>query len=464
MTRRLLAACIGLSVAVLAALVVPLGLSFAQGERDELLARVERDAVALAFFVEDDLDPAAADLGLDLTEVVDAYRERTGGRAVIVDATGRTLADGDPIDADGIGRNLSTRPEIAAALAGHVDSGIRSSETLGGRIVYVAVPVASGGTVDGAVRVTYPTDVVDERVQRRWLELAGLSAVTLVAATLIALVLARSVVAPLRRLETAAGRLGGGDLSVRAPDRTGPPEIRALATAFNGMATRLEELMTAQQHFVADASHQLRTPLTALRLRLGAIEAAGAARDEVDAATAEVERLSRLVDGLLALARADRAAPAAGDRIDVGAFLEERRDAWQPVAEDAGIAVEVAAAPGTTLVASRDRLAQVVDNLIANAIDASPHGGVVRLAGGTRAGRTEVHVADEGPGLAPDERSRAFDRFWRGPTARRSGGLGGSGLGLAIVRRLVEADGGTVRLGVASGGGVDAVVSYPTGG
>ena len=456
MTRRLLATTLGLTFVVLLVLVIPFGRTFREREREDLLARVERDAVAIAFLVEDELDPEATDTGIDVVAVADEYEARFGGRVVIVGRDGIALADSEPPAGEaGVGRDFSTRPEFIEALDGAVSTGTRDSDTLGTGLVFVAIPVASGGSVDGAVRITYPTAEVDSRVQRQWVLLGGLSAVTLLTAAFLAVVLGRSVARPLRHLQDAAAALGGGDLGRRAAVEEGPPEVRSLATAFNRMADRLEALVTAQDHFVADASHELRTPLTALRLRLEALEPG----DDVDAAVAEVARMARLVDGLLALARADRPDSAAtAVAVPLAPFVEERCEAWEPLAADAGVRLEFTAAGGAAL-ANPDRMAQVVDNLVANALDAAPEGSTVRLLAVADGQRAEVHVIDEGPGLPPADRERAFDRFWRA-SSRRSR-FGGSGLGLAIVQKLVVADGGDVRLDEAPGGGIDAVVRYP---
>ena len=233
------------------------------------------------------------------------------------------------------------------------------------------------------------------------------------------------------------------------------------------MAQRLEELVGAQESFVADASHQLRTPLTALRLRLENLEAQlddPEAIDDLAAARAETSRLSRLVDGLLALARADRR--RSGDErfpIRLDDFIAERLDAWQPVTEEYGVEL-VGLGGGQRAMASPDRLAQVLDNLLANATDVSPGGSrlVIRANAATDGRHVEIHVVDQGPGLDPDQRRHAFDRFWRAEGGRAGSGrgeLGGSGLGLAIVRQLVLADGGSVELAESPDGGVDAIVT-----
>jgi signal transduction histidine kinase len=479
-TRRLLASYLLLTVVVLVILEVPLGLAFADHELDQLLSDVERDAFAIAAFVEEELEEPeahgdgessaeAAGEGMDLDTLARNYEDRTGGRLVIIDGSGLALADSSP-PAEGE-RYFDERPEVARALEGEVATGARDSDTLGSSIVYVAVPVASGGTVHGVVRISYPTHEVDVRIREHWLRLGGIAVVSLVGAAALGVGLARSVTAPLDRLQTAATALGSGDLTARAPSDAGPPEVRSLARDFNDMAERLEELVRSQESFVADASHQLRTPLTALRLRLENLEAEvdPDQQRDVEAAGREVARLSRLVDGLLALARADRESGQVGaELVDLVALARERVEVWRPLAgeEDVELVLDERAPPPAARVTS-DRVAQVLDNLIANAIDAtasSGHGGRVgvRVAATTSlasAGEVELHVVDDGPGLSDEERERAFDRFWR--ASREGGRLGGSGLGLAIVEKLVRADGGTVELRAAHQGGVDAVVRYP---
>lgn len=453
MTRRFVLAFLALTVFVLLVLVVPLGISASNRERDRLTLDLERDARVIGSFAEDTLEGIADE---DLQAVADDYADKTGARAVIVDARGRLVGDSDPVEGAG---NYRDRPEIADALGGEVAAGTRRSDTLDTDLLYVAVPVASGGEVHGAVRLTYPTTEVDERVQRVWLTLGGVAAVSLLAAGVIAVALARSVTRPLRELQAAATALGGGDLSAHAPHDHGPPEVRALARAFNDTSRRLEELIGAQDAFVADASHQLRTPLTALRLRLENLEADAAppVATELAAALDECDRLSRLVDGLLALARADKAAASAtAVPIDLASALAERRDIWVPMAEERGVDLVVESGPVLRASATPDRVSQVLDNLIDNALEVSPAGSAIHLSVVASPTGPALHVTDQGPGLTPDQRERAFDRFWQGPE-----GTGSSGLGLAIVQKLVQADGGHVDLREAPGGGLDAVVQLP---
>jgi signal transduction histidine kinase len=449
MTRRLLASYLSITAFVLLIIEVPLGVTFARAERDRLVAAVERDATVLATVVEDTLE-AGATSGLD--PVAAGYQDRTGGRVVVVDRAGVTVADSDP-PAPGR-RDLSPRPEIAAALRGQHTAGSRSSATLGGSFLYVAVPVASQGRVYGAVRITYPTSTVDARVRRVWLALAGVAAVVLGVVALVGLALARSTTRPLWALEQATTAVAGGQLQARAPTDRGPPEVRRLAAAFNDMAARLSRLLDSQRAFVADASHQLRTPLTALRLRLENLEATtpAAAAGDLGAAVAETGRLARLVDGLLVLARAE-AAPGRREVVDLAAVVADRRVAWAPLAAEQKVELTVHPTSATPVWAVPRALEQALDNLLANALRVAPAGSRIQLAIRQVGGWVELHVIDQGPGMPADQRQRAFDRFWRGPANDRDG----TGLGLAIVRQLLEASGGTAELHPNPGGGLDAV-------
>jgi len=434
---------------VLASFEVPLGVQNQRSERRDVTANVAHDATVLAADAEDavqaptrpQLDALAA-----VAAVAASYTNRTGGRVVIVDRRGFAL-----IDTSGRVRgreSFASRPEITAALAGRYPSGVRSSRTLHERLLYVAVPISSGGRVHGAVRITYPLSAIDARVTRYWLILGLIGGVVLIGAALVGLGAARFVTRPLQRLEEAAAAVGDGHLEARADVGGGPPEVRSLASVFNETVAKLERLVHAQEEFVADASHELRTPLTALRLRLETMPE-GVDRD---AALRESLRLSSLVDGLLALARAD-SGDDGGKPVDATAIVLERVEAWQPLAAENEVEL-VADVDGLPAVHSlRGRLAQVLDNLVANALEVSPAGSTVTISGRAAGPWVEIHVVDEGPGLTPEQRERAFDRFWRAGS-----GEGGTGLGLAIVRRLVTVDDGDVELRDAEGGGIDAVV------
>jgi signal transduction histidine kinase len=459
MKRRLLWSYLSITALVLVVLVIPLGVSYANSVERRLTSDIQHDAFALAIRTQAPLDSAATDPASveRLEALTREYHASAGGRVLIVDAQGRAIADSDRTTDGhasegpagvGTGRDFSNRAEIASALDGSQVSGIRSSRTLGEDLLYVALPIGSAEGIQGAVRITYPASVVGDRIREMWLLLAATAGVVLGIVFLASLLLARSMTRPLGELRSAAGRLGAGDLAVRAEVPKGPAELTELAESFNTTAARLEQLVNAQRGFVADASHQLRTPLAALRLRLEILEADvdGAVADDLDGALAEVERLSRLVDALLALARTEHAVSEPVP-VSLAAIVGGRCDAWDAFAAERHVRIESSIVGAPYARATPGRLEQVVDNLLNNALEVAPADSVVRLEASSRGGIARIVVSDQGPGMSADERARAFDRFWQSSVARREGRPNGHfGLGLAIVRELVVGDGGDIIL------------------
>jgi signal transduction histidine kinase len=453
-TKRLLATYVTLTIVVLAALEIPLGIQYGRSERRDLTNGIVRDALVMATFAEDPLERGLSTPSVQLSTAARNYATDPGGRVVVVNGRAVSILDTESAP----GRSFASRPEFAAALATHptIATGSRHSNTLGTDLIYAAVPItAPGGSRLGALRITYPTSALDSRVTRYWLLLAAIGGVVLAAATAVGLRFARTLARPLSALEHAAAAVGAGDLTARAPARSGPPEVRAVAARFNETVEQLDGLLHSQQEFVADASHQLRTPLTALRLRLENLErdvAAGAQRD-LEAALAEVERLARLVDGLLVLARADATKPAP-EPVDLAAVASGRVEHWSLQAAERKVELAADLPAGLHGLATPGALEQVLDNLLSNALAVSPPGSTIRIAGRDAGERVELRVTDEGSGMTAEQRARAFDRFWRaGPSST------GTGLGLAVVHRLVTADGGQVELRESPGGGLEAVIS-----
>jgi signal transduction histidine kinase len=458
-SRRFLATYIALALVVLVALEIPLGIQYGRSERRDLTGRIEQDALLMATFAEDSLERGLTKPPAGLTRVAGRYQQHPGGRVVIVDANGLALLDTKPPYPGR--RSFASRPEFASALRGRIATGVRHSKTLGTNLIYVAVPVASGGVIRGAVRITYPTATLDTRVHRYWLILGATGGVVLLLATAVGIQFARTLTRPLSQLEQTAAAVGAGDLQARASTTIGPPEMRTLASEFNQTVSRLDDLLRSQREFVADASHQLRTPLAALQLRLENLErdVDDAGKPSIEGALAEVNRLGHLVEGLLTLARAD-ASRRNPERIDVARLVAARVDAWSEELAMRHMTVETQVPQDTEVLATPGSLEQVLDNLISNALHAMSPGGRVTVVAAGANGAVELVVGDTGPGMTPEQRSRALDRFWR------AGPAGGTGLGLAIVDRLVTADGGTIELRDAEGGGLEVVVDLPgaTGG
>ncbi len=268
-------------------------------------------------------------------------------------------------------------------------------------------------------------------------------AAALVASLLAGYLLAARTAAPLRRFATTAADVDAGDLSPRIPtDPSSAAELRVLADSFNHMLDRLEDAFARQRSFVSDASHELRSPLTAIR---GQIEVLAREPDpdaeavrRVEAATlAELGRVERLVEELLALARLDEGVgPSRGD-LDAAPFIDEVVTAAPGGAELGDVAEGRVDADG-------EMVARVVRNLIENARRHAGPDGTVRVSSAALDGRLRIRVDDDGPGIPPHERERIFDRFHRSDAARARSS-GGAGLGLAISRAIVEAHGGSIR-------------------
>ena len=437
-------------VLAVVALLVPLASSVADRVDAEVRSQARAQADVVAASASDAIAPPDVE-GLD--DLAERSARAVRGRVIVTGPDGLLLADsGDAAR----GTDYSTRPEIAAALAGRADQRERDSETLGERLLATSIPVRRDGAPAGAVRVTQSVDAVDRAVRRAWIGLAFVGLLVVGLGLGAGWLLAGQITGPVRRLDEAARRVGEGDLSARAPVE-GSSEQRTLARTFNETAARLERLLASQREFVADASHQLRTPLAGLRLRLEAARGDTADREQqrdLDAAVGEVDRLAAMVGELLELSRAgERDAPA--EDVDLGDAIRRAAARWSDAAAERGQRVEVAPEPAGVTRCPRADLDRVLDALVENALHYSPAGATVVLA--ARHGR--VVVLDEGPGVDPGEAEAVFDRFHRGSAGRR--GPAGTGLGLPIARTLARGWGGDVALRRRDEGGTAAEVSVP---
>jgi len=296
----------------------------------------------------------------------------------------------------------------------------------------------SGGEVDESSRFSSIKDAQDD-VEKTFFLIGGAA---LLAALLAGYLLAARTAAPLRRFAETAAEVDVGDLSPRLDsDPAAASELRALADAFNHMLDRLEDAFARQRRFVSDASHELRSPLTAIRGQLEVLarnEAPDAAevRRVEGLALAEMARVERLVEDLLALARLDEGVAPAPQELAADSFLRELIDAGDGE-------VEVGELAEGSLHADPDLIAQVLRNLIDNARRHAGAGGRVSVSSVTVSDGLCVRVDDDGPGIPAAERERVFDRFHRTESARDRAS-GGSGLGLGIARSILASHGGRI--------------------
>lgn len=456
MRSRLLLVMVGVVAIVLFVHDVPLARHLERVERDRLNTSLERDAFILAGRAEESLESGTTESDPVIRAIVARFNAEEDVRVAIVDADLIGVIGSD--DAV-VGEDYSNRPEMQQALTGAPDTGERFSRTLGEELFFVAVPVLSGDDVVGVVRLSAPERVVADRVSGKVRGLGLVAAISLLIAVAVAWLFARSVTRPLDDLEAATRRLAAGDLTTRANDDAGPPEVRGLADSFNTMASQLQRLLDQQRSFAGDASHQLRTPLTALRLRLEqaamTVAADDPAAEPIEEALNETERLRRMIEGLLMLSRAEGAAVVV-DTVDIAEIARERADYWRPLADERGVSIDVQAPSSLDALAVAGGAEQIIDNLVDNALEVSPSGSTVRVVAEPVDGAIVLHVIDQGPGLTEEQRARAFERFWRADGAP----LGGSGLGLAIVQQLAVAGGGTASLHDAPEHGLDARVRF----
>jgi signal transduction histidine kinase len=432
-------------VLAVVALEVPLIISIRDRVDAEVKSQALSQAELFAVTLEDELRTRE---GLD--EVTERAAEQVRGRVIVVGPGGRLVADS--AGEERLGIDYSTRPEIATALDGDSSQEQRESDTLDETILATAVPILQPGTTTtvGAVRVTQSVDAVNRATWRATLGLVAIGLLVLVLGLGAGALIAGQVAGPVRRLDQAARRVAEGDLSARA-EVEGSAEQQRLARTFNDMTSRLERLVSSQREFVADASHQLRTPLSGLRLRLEEARASTAdadAHEEIDAGLRELDRLSAMVSELLVLSQAGEV-DAPPERVDLEDAARRAEARWDG-ADGGRVRSSGDPADGFVPLADLDR---AIDALVENAI----HYGNGEVEVRARAGAVEV--LDRGPGLTDEDLEAVFERLHRGVAGRA--GPNGTGLGLPIARELARRWGGDVTLGNRDGGGARATLTVP---
>jgi signal transduction histidine kinase len=438
---RLVLAFAYILLAVIIALTIPLALNLSRRAQSEVETDTLLTAQTLAAYLTSEnlgepqqIERIVAGVGPEIE------------RVVVTNLKGTVTYDSDGEDLDQ-NFNTSQRPEVQRALQGVPNAEIRFSETEGRDLLVAAAPVIDQQQI-GAIRLTRDFSQIEAARRRSIVGLIIIGLAAVGAGVLIAFGLAGSIAQPVRQLAGTAHRLGEGDLTARAGELgSGTSEVKELAASFDEMAARLERTVQAQREFVANASHQLRTPLTGMKLRLeGAIAIASDddLRRQLEAADREVDRLSEIVDRLLVMAREiEQGSPT---HVDLGDAARRAAERWRERAERLSSTL-TSSGPGALAQGNPTDVDQILDNLLDNSLAYAP--GTIEIETGQEDGSAWVSVRDHGAGISPDERTRVTERFYRG----RQTAPGGSGLGLAIASDLAEKWGGSLTVAAANGGG-----------
>lgn len=380
-----------------------------------------------------------------LDELAATNSKTTKGRVLIVDSKGFALSDS--AGPGRTGADYSTRPEIAAAIKGEKVQDERYSQTLKRDILATAVPVVHLGKTVGVVRITQSTDEIGTSIQRAILTLVAIGLIVLLLGLTAGWFIADALTRPMRQLEETAERVTAEDLNVRA-DVTGPSEQRKLATAFNSMLERLAEFIEEQNQFLRDASHQLKTPVGAIRQRLQEIEALSdnpEVREQAQKADETAVRMKSITDNMLHLAHLMTDETPHIELLDLESYAKALVSRWQAGNRTLETDVEIvlgSTAPGADPygACAREHLDTITDALVENSVAYSGGAGPIEISVVDHG----LQVLDRGPGIDADDAEVIFRRFVRGKAGQAR--PAGTGLGLAMAREVAQNMGGNVTL------------------
>jgi signal transduction histidine kinase len=366
-----------------------------------------------------------------------------------------------------LGIGHTTLPASLTTTVSHGDVAVQTTRVLGSPRLFVGVPLPS---VNASTYLVTNLSDIEQTLRVLLAALAAAAAATALLGAAVGAAASRRALKPVTDVSTAAVAIAQGELGTRLPVDTADPDLRGLTESFNAMADRLEERILRDARFTSDVSHELRSPLTTLAASLDVLDAHRAeldprGRQALELMTGDVHRFQRLVADLLEIARSD--ADVGGltlDEVDVSELVHNAVAGAVRLAEGAAMPrVEISEdAAHLRLLVDKRRFGRVMGNLIENGqIYAGGVTSVVVAKDEARAG-VVITLSDEGPGIAPEERTKIFDRFYRGGVSGRRGSTEGSGLGLAIVDEHVRRHGGSVSVEEGPGGrGTSFVVRLP---
>ncbi len=377
------------------------------------------------------------------------YFELYGTRVLVIDRSGSPWVDGGD---EQLVLDETTTAQIQLALAGR--RGEVPEPALPWALIdsVMVEPVIDNGDAIGAVVITASGDIARETILRQWALLFGGAILATSVGLVVVFRLANWVLRPIRRVDRAMEAIERGDVEARIADETGPPELRSMIRIFNRMAEEIERVMSRQEEFALNASHELRNPLSALLVR---VEYLATGLDEkwdrdIEETREEGRRMTRILDTLLNLARSSERG-AAGDPVDVVEVVRGRVEAWSQATARAGVALVADEEAPILAVTDRTILESALDAVIDNAVKFSPAATRIDVSVTQSPEGCEIVVRDRGPGVEAEELAHLTERFWRSSRTRSTPG---SGLGLAIATDLLHSIGGRLRVESPEDGGL----------
>ena len=434
----------------------------------DLRNSLEVEAVNLALEIDNDLALDSLESKNRIKKAVDRHATQLGVSMTVVDSEGHVLADSSASVATAGGPNISNESEIKDALAGIVANYTRSSESTHTNWYYVAYPVRSAGKTQGVIRAGVPLASLEQRLRHDLIVFLEIIVTTGMVTVLISLWLARRVNRPVKEMSAMAKKIAlSGDISEFVPV-VRRDEIGELGLSFNQMIGRLREQERVRQEFIANASHELKTPTMAIGSVVSALQA-GAAEDKtlrakfLSSLETLVERQASLLHDLLDITRLDGASDrVVHDRLHLPQLINDAVEQVRPQAEKKNLELNITAGTdGLAVFGNAIQLQRALVNILTNAVNYTPaEGAITVLTISQDPDMVQVKIQDNGPGIDPGDLPHIFERFYRADKAR-SRASGGTGLGLAITREIIARHHGTVTVESTLGKGSTFTINLP---